>query len=69
MSMMGLAARPGTEVLPTCSMVMMGTFARAARSSALIRTKCSAHRGSWSSTAIRKTMLSEVEGAGADEDM
>ena len=25
MSMMGLAARPGTEVLPMCSMARMGT--------------------------------------------
>ncbi|ORY30775.1 major facilitator superfamily domain-containing protein [Naematelia encephala] len=51
--MIGLAASPGTEVLPTCSILMTGTSTRAANNSSRMRWKLSAHEGSYSTTLTR----------------
>src|SRR5215471_12217013 len=53
-SMMGLAARPGTDVLPTCSIATTGTpaLAIAAAYSSRSIAKRSGHAGSYSTTVI-----------------
>ncbi len=51
MSTMGFAARPGTAVLPTCS-IALAIPTRAGASRVLVFSKTLTHPGSWSLTTI-----------------
>ena len=53
-SMMGLATRPGTEVLPTCSIERMGmpSSARSLASSSLIASNWAGHSASYALIVI-----------------
>src|SRR5580692_5640333 len=62
-SMTGLAARPGTDVLPTCSMASTGTPAAAIASAYSCRSFSNrpGHAGSYSTTRITPANLVERE--------
>lgn len=66
MSIMGLAARPGTEVLPTCSMLVTGMSERMVRREDLMARKEAVQVGSEGMMLMRISAVSEACSQGRD---